>query len=99
MRISSQFRLFFCFPWQSDDALCDFIPLHTNIGNATVYDRIRNDDVSIAEFFARFTLAQIRDFINIAVKNNCTNVSAVLLDYKHRTFNDFDPMDAFALEW
>lgn len=65
----------------------------------TVYDRIRNDDVSIAELLPQFTLAQISEFINIAVENNCTNVSAVLLDYKHRTFTDFDPMDAFALEW
>ena len=65
----------------------------------TVYDRIRNDDVSVAELLPRFTLAQITEFINVAVENNCTNVSAVLLDYKNRTFADFDPMDAFALEW
>ena len=65
----------------------------------TVYDRIRNDDVGVAEILPRFTLAQISEFINVALENNCTNVSAILLDYKNRTFADFDPMDAFALEW
>ena len=73
--------------------------LVTYFDRITVYDRIRNDDVSVAEILPRFTLAQITEFINVAVENNCTNVSAILLDYKNRTFSDFDPMDAFSLEW
>ena len=51
------------------------------------------------DLLSRFTLAQITEFINVAVENNCTNVSAILLDYKNRIFADFDPMDAFSLEW
>ena len=51
------------------------------------------------DVLSRFTLAQITEFINVAVENNCTNVSAILLDYKNRIFADFDPMDAFSLEW
>ena len=73
--------------------------LVTYFDRITVYDRIRNDDVSVAEILPRFTLAQITEFINVAVENNCTNVSAILLDYKNRTFSDFDPMDLFSLEW
>ena len=73
--------------------------LVTYFDRITVYDCIRNDDVSVAEILPGFTLAQITEFINVAMENNCTNVLALLLDYKNRTFADFDSMDAFALEW
>ena len=64
----------------------------------TVYDRIRNDDTTIAQVLPQFTLAQITEFINVASEHNCTNVNAVLLDYKNQHFADFDPMDEFTLD-
>ena len=45
-----------------------------------------------------FTLAQITEFIRLATENTCTNVTALLLDYKNQNFADFDPMEEFSLE-
>ena len=64
----------------------------------TVYGRILNDDISVVGMLPMFTLAQIMEFINAASENNCTNVLAVLMDYKNRTFVDFDPMEEFSLD-
>lgn len=64
----------------------------------TVYSRILNDDVSVVGTLPMFTFAQIMEFINAASENNCTNVLAVLMDYKNRTFVDFDPMEEFSLD-
>ncbi|MBO5700872.1 MAG: leucine-rich repeat protein [Clostridia bacterium] len=64
----------------------------------TVYDRIKKDDVSVAPLLSQFTLAQITEFIKVAQENNCTNVTAILLDFKNRAFADFDPMDEFTFE-
>ena len=68
------------------------------LDRVTVYGRILKDDVSIASQMDRFTLAQITEFINAAIENNCTNVTALLLDYKNKCFSDFEPMDEFVLE-
>jgi hypothetical protein len=43
-------------------------------------------------------LAQITEFIDLASKNECFNVTALLLDYKNRAFVDYDPMDEFSLD-
>lgn len=59
----------------------------------TVYGRVLNDDM-----LPMFTLAQITEFINAALENNCVNVLAGLMDYKNRTFDDFDPMAEFSLD-
>lgn len=69
------------------------------LDRVTIYDRIRKDDTSISAFLPRFTLAQITEFIKVATENNCTNVTALLLDYKNQNFADFDPMEEFSLEW
>ena len=63
----------------------------------TIYDRILKDDVTIEAFLPGFTLAQIADFINLATENNCSNVTALLLNYKNEHFADFDPMEEFTL--
>ena len=65
----------------------------------TIYDRIRKDDITIAPFLPNFTLAQIMEFINIAIENQCVSVTALLLNYKNENFADFDPMEAFALDF
>lgn len=63
----------------------------------TVYDRIAKDDASVADMFPSFTYAQITDFIKFATENNCTNITAILLDYKNSNFSEFEPMDEFVL--
>ncbi|MBQ8496489.1 MAG: leucine-rich repeat protein [Clostridia bacterium] len=69
------------------------------LDRVTIYDRIRKDDITIAQFLPNFTLAQIMEFIDIAIENNCVNVTALLLNYKNENFADFDPMEAFALDF
>lgn len=45
----------------------------------------------------RFTLAQITEFIDLAATNNSTNCTALLLDYRNKTFGDIDPFSMFVL--
>ena len=56
------------------------------------------DDISVSIYLDRFTLAQITDFIDIATKNKCTNVSALLLQYKHDHYPDYDHIDELILD-
>jgi hypothetical protein len=65
----------------------------------TVWDRVRKDDVTVAELLPGFTLAQITEFIAAAQEAKTTNVLALLLEYKNAHFADYDPMDEFTLEW
>ena len=69
------------------------------LDRVTIYDRILKDDISIEHFLDQFTLAQIMEFIDIAAENHCINVTALLLEYKNKSFSDFDPMDEFSLEF
>lgn len=71
----------------------------TILDGLTVEDRITKDDVTVAEAFPGYTLAQITEFISAAQEAKATNVLALLLDYKEKNFPDFDPMDEFTLEW
>lgn len=68
------------------------------LDRVTIMERIKKDDVYIAAFLPSFTLAQITEFIRVATENNCTNVTALLLDYKNQNFTDFDPMEEFSLD-
>lgn len=70
----------------------------TYLDRVTVSGRILKDDTSIAMYLEGFTLAQITEFINLAMENNCTNCLAVLMDYKNNKYSTYDPMDAFTLE-
>ena len=70
-----------------------------HLDKATVAGRVKKDDVSVSQWFDRFTLAQIQSFIDLANENKATNVLALLLEYKEKTFPDFDPMAEFTLEW
>ena len=63
----------------------------------TVYGRIAKDDVSVERFLPQFTLAQFSDFIKIANENNATNVLAMLLEFKNKNFENYDPMEEFVL--
>lgn len=64
----------------------------------TLYDFILKDDPSIVERLPAFTLAQVEEFLKLAMDNNCTNVTAALLEYKNNHFGDFDPMAEFTLD-
>lgn len=64
----------------------------------SAYSRIEKDDTGIAQLLHCFTLAQITEFLKIAEENDCTNVKALLLDFKNQNYADFDPMEKFALE-
>ena len=68
------------------------------LDRVTIVERIKKDDVGIAAFLPGFTLAQITEFIKVATENNCTNVTAILLNYKNQNFADFDPMEEFSLD-
>lgn len=65
----------------------------------TVWDRVRNDDQTVADMLPGFTLAQIMEFISAAQEANAVNVLAVLMDYKNKNFSDYDPMEEFTLDW
>ena len=65
----------------------------------TIYERILKDDITIEQSLQSFTLAQITDFIDFASINQCTAVTALLLNYKNKNFADFDPMDIFSLDF
>ena len=64
----------------------------------TVEGRIKKDDISVEPYLERFTIAQIMKFIDIASKNNCNNVLALLMNYKNKHYSDYDPMDEFILD-
>ena len=68
------------------------------LDKVTVYGRVLNDDVNVVNMLPQFTLAQITEFIKAAGENNCSNVMAVLLDYKDKHFEGYDPMDEFTLD-
>ena len=70
----------------------------THLDKGTVAGRVKKDDISVAQWFDRFTLAQIMEFINIANEAGAHNVLAQLMEYKDTHFGEFDPMDEFTLD-
>ncbi len=69
-----------------------------HLDKGTVSGRIKKDDISATQWFDRFTLAQITEFIQLAQENNAVNVLAQLLEYKSMHFAEFDPMEEFTLD-
>lgn len=63
-----------------------------------VEGRILKDDARMVQYLDGFTLAQVTEFLNLAIENNRTNCTAALLEYKNSHFTDCDPMDVFTLE-
>jgi hypothetical protein len=63
----------------------------------TILGRILKDDTSIVEYLPQFTLAQITEFTKLAIENKCVGVVAVLMEYKNKAFEEFDPMEEFVL--
>ena len=58
---------------------------------------LKNDD-SIIPILPTFTYELTNKCLKISLENNCTNVSAILLDYQEKNFSKYDPMDEFTLE-
>ena len=69
------------------------------LDRVTIYERILKDDITIEQSLQHFTLAQIMEFIDFSSQNQCTAVTALLLEYKNKNFADFDPMDIFSLDF
>lgn|GEM_PF-1736606 len=65
----------------------------------TIYDRIRKDDLSVADNLHGSNIAQIMDYIRCAQEANAVNTLAALLDYREKLFPDFDPLADYTLEW
>lgn len=64
----------------------------------TIEDRIKKDDVSVADQLDSFTLAQITAFTKLAQETNAISVLALLMEYKNAHFAEFDPMEEFTLD-
>ena len=67
----------------------------------TFYGRILKDDPSIGTLLDSFTLPQIMSFIDLAAENNCTNATAVLLNYRDEHYPEYDgyaALDALLLD-
>lgn len=44
------------------------------------------------------SLAQVMEYLNLAIENNQPAITAELLNYKNEHFADFDPLAEFTLE-
>ncbi len=64
----------------------------------TIIGRIMRDDASVVATLDSATLAQVMQYLNLAIDNGKTNVTAELLNYKNERFPDFDPLAEFTLE-
>ena len=69
-----------------------------HLDKATVAGRIKKDDTSVSRWLHLFTAAQITEFIDLASESEATNCTALLLDYKNKTWPDIDPFAAFTLD-
>ena len=64
----------------------------------TVPSRILRDDVTIKQWLHFFSAEEIRQFVDLASKNKCTNVTSLLLEWqKEHEGAEADPMDIFEL--
>ena len=64
----------------------------------TIFGRIAKNDISIMEYMDQYCASQILEFINVATKNNAEELTAALLDYKHKKYPDLDTFSDFLLE-
>ena len=51
---------------------------------------ILKNDGAFADMLDRFTPAQILDYIDISTRNECTNSTAVLLNYRNEHYPEYD---------
>jgi hypothetical protein len=63
-----------------------------------ISERILKDDTSIEPLLSSFTAAQIVELIKLSTDNNCTQVTALLLNYQHSHFPAIFPTSEFTLD-
>ena len=70
------------------------------LDRSTIKSIILKDDVSAlsVDLLSTFTVAQISEFIENAIKGNCTNCTAYLLNYKNDKFGEISAFDMFVLD-
>lgn len=70
------------------------------LDRATLKSVILKDDISALsdDLLSTFTVAQISEFVDCAIKNNCTNCTAYLLNYKNEKFGEDSVFDMFVLD-
>lgn len=70
------------------------------LDRATLKSVILKDDISALSdnLLSTFTVAQISEFVDCAIKNNCTNCTAYLLNYKNEKFGEDSVFDMFVLD-
>ena len=68
------------------------------LDKGTVLERVKKDDISIADSLPLFTYAQITDFIKTANNEHSVNALALLMNYKETHFDNTNPMDEFTLD-
>jgi hypothetical protein len=70
------------------------------LDRATLKSVILKDDISALsdDLLSTFTVAQISEFVDCAIKNNCTNCTAYLLNYKNEKFGETSAFDMFVLD-
>ena len=64
----------------------------------TIIGHIMKDDASVVTMLNNATLAQVMQYLNLAIDNGKANVTAELLNYKNERFPDFDPLAEFTLD-
>ena len=70
------------------------------LDRATLKSVILKDDVAAlsVDLLSTFTMAQISEFVDYAIKNSCTNCTAYLLNYKNEKFGETSAFDMFVLD-
>lgn len=68
------------------------------LDNWTIVGWIMRDDPAIVTKLDDATLAQITQYLNIAIENKKIAVTAALMDYKTQRFPEYNPLDEFSLE-
>ena len=69
------------------------------LDKVTTAGRVAADDITVYDNLPLFTIAQIMEFLRVAEENHAVNVAAMLIEYKNKTYPDYDPMDEFTLDW
>ena len=64
----------------------------------TIIGHIMKDDASVVTMLDNATLAQVMQYLNLAIDNGKANVTAELLNYKNERFPYFDPLVEFTLD-
>ena len=67
------------------------------LDRCTLFERIRNDDIEIAEQVNEMTYEQFCEGIKLAQEVHANTVLPLLIDWKRKKYGDLDPMDEFVL--